>query len=135
MNDTNMETNPSSFRTDSLPIEPDCFAPDGSEIRLLPALKGGSLSHCTLQPEQMSLAVVHRTVEEIWYVLSGEGEIVRKLAEQVETTSLSSGVSLTIPLGTHFQFRNTGTEPLCIVIATMPPWPGPEEAIPVPRLW
>jgi mannose-6-phosphate isomerase-like protein (cupin superfamily) len=130
-----METNTSWFRTDSLPVEPDCFAPDGSEIRLLPALKGGSMCHCTLQPEQMSAAVVHRTVEEIWYVLSGEGEIRRKSGEQIETTSLASGVSLTIPLGTQFQFRNTSAEPLCIVIATMPPWPGPEEAIPVPSLW
>jgi mannose-6-phosphate isomerase-like protein (cupin superfamily) len=130
-----MQVNASLFRTDLLPIEPDCFAPDGSEIRLLPALKGGSLSHCTLQPEQTSTAVVHRTVEEIWYVLSGEGEIRRKLAEQMETTSLASGISLTIPLGTHFQFRNTGTEPLCLVIATMPPWPGADEALPVPSLW
>jgi len=27
---------------------PDELAPDGSEIRLLPRLQGGSLSHCTL---------------------------------------------------------------------------------------
>jgi hypothetical protein len=37
--------------------------------------------------------------------------------------------SLNIPLGTRFQFRNTGAEPLCFIIATLPPWPGEDEAI------
>jgi hypothetical protein len=41
------------------------------------------------------------------------------------------GVSLTIPVETQFQFRNTGQEPLRFVIATMPPWPGADEAVPV----
>ena len=43
--------------------------------------------------------------------------------------------SLTIEVGTHFQFRNTGDEPLCIVITTMPPWPGEHEAAPVAGRW
>ena len=45
------------------------------------------------------------------------------------------GVCLTIPPGTSFQFRNTGWEPLCFIITTMPPWPGPEEAVRVTDHW
>jgi mannose-6-phosphate isomerase-like protein (cupin superfamily) len=133
--DQKMDMKASILRAQALPGEPDCLAPDGSEIRLLPVLKGGSMSHCTLQPGQISTAVVHRTVEEIWYVLSGRGEIRRRFQDRLETTSLQAGVSLTIPLGAEFQFRNIGSEPLCLIIATMPPWPGSEEAIAVPSLW
>ena len=41
----------------------DTLAPDGSEIRLLPALAGGSMAHCTLPPGGVSKAIVHRSVE------------------------------------------------------------------------
>ena len=49
--------------------------------------------------------------------------------------ALETGVCLTIPLGTHFQFRSLGPEPLAAVAVTMPPWPGPGEAVPVPGTW
>ena len=45
------------------------------------------------------------------------------------------GVCLTIPLGTHFQFRSTGTEVLALVGVTIPPWPGDGEAIVVTGKW
>ena len=48
---------------------------------------------------------------------------------------MSPGVSLTIPLGAHFQFRNTGEAPLRFVIVTMPPWPGEDEAYGVEGHW
>jgi mannose-6-phosphate isomerase-like protein (cupin superfamily) len=38
-------------------------------------------------------------------------------------------VSLTIPIGTHFQFRSIGDEPLAAIGVTMPPWPGEGEAV------
>ena len=78
---------------------------------------------------------MHKQIEEIWYVLSGEGEIWRKNAETEKIDYLCSGVSLIIPPETAFQFRNTGDEPLCILIVTMPPWPGPDEAITVDGVW
>ncbi len=40
----------------------DYLAPDGSEIRLLLDLEGGSLAHCTLPPGRISVAQRHRTV-------------------------------------------------------------------------
>ena len=109
----------------------DHIAPDGSEIRLLPAMKGGGLAHCTLHPARTSQAVVHKTVEEIWLFLQGQGQVWRKQGEQEEVVDVYPNLSLTIPTGTHFQFRNTGDVPLCMIIVTMPPWPGPDEAISV----
>jgi mannose-6-phosphate isomerase-like protein (cupin superfamily) len=113
----------------------DHLAPDGSEIRLLPDMNGGGLCHCTLPAGKTSSAVRHKTVEEIWYVLSGEGEIWRKFNDWQEVTPLCHGVALTLPPGTHFQFRTAGHESLCILIVTMPPWPGSDEAVPVTGLW
>lgn len=123
------------FETTRVPARYDVLAPDGSEIRLLPRLSGGSMVHCTLPTGGVSLAVMHRTVEEVWYVVAGEGQVWRRQGEREETIDVSPGFSLTIPLGTHFQFRNMGTESLCIIIVTMPPWPGAEEAIRVQDHW
>ena len=49
--------------------------------------------------------------------------------------SLHPGVSLTIPVGTRFQFRSFGPEPLAAVAVTMPPWPGEGEAMIVTGPW
>ncbi|HEX6508056.1 MAG TPA: cupin domain-containing protein [Chloroflexota bacterium] len=125
----------STFETSRVPAEPTDLAPDQSEIRVLASLKGGGLSHCTLPPRRTSLAVTHRTVDEIWYFLSGRGQIWRKRGDQVEIVDAHAGLCLTIPLGTHFQFRNTGWDPLCFIIITMPPWPGEQEAVRVEDHW
>lgn len=100
-----------------------CHAPDGSEIRFLPALRGGSMVHCTLPPGLVSKAVAHRTVEEIWCFLEGEGEVWRIREGVGEEVAVSPGAALTIPLGNGFQIRNTGSAPLRLVIVTIPPGP------------
>jgi len=124
-----------AFETKHLPAEPDVIAPDGSEVRILPALRGGSLAHFSLPPGETSTAVAHRTVEEIWYFLSGQGEMWRRLDGQAQTVEVSAGVSISIPVGTQFQFRAHGDEPLTAVGVTMPPWPGDTEAYVVDGLW
>ncbi len=124
----------SALQTKVLSASPDAYAPDGSEVRLLAALQGGSFAHFNLPAGQVSAPVSHRTVEEIWYVVAGEGEVWRRLGEEESVTSARPGVALTIPLGTHFQFR-AGAQGLSFVAATMPPWPGPEEAFPVEGKW
>ena len=93
------------------------------------------MAHFTLAPGSVSTAVMHRTVEEVWYVLAGTGEMWRSQEGREEVTPLSPGTCLTIPLGTRFQFRALGSGPLSAVAATMPPWPGGEEAIDVPGRW
>ena len=59
----------------------------------------------------------------------------RKQGDREEIVAVERGVCLTIPLGTHFQFRAMGTEPLAAVGVTMPPWPGDGEAVPVHGTW
>ena len=123
------------MQTIQLPEDFDTLAPDGSEIRVLAATAGASMAHCSLPPGQTSLAVAHRTVEEVWYFLAGRGEVWRKLDEQEEVVEVSRGVSLSIPLGAHFQFRNSGDKPLQFVLTSIPPWPGTEEAYRVAGHW
>lgn len=125
----------SSLETRRLPPSPDAIAPDGSEVRILAGLSGGGLAHFELAPGRTSIAVRHRSVEELWFVLSGRGEMWRKHGGDETVDALSPGVSIAIPLGTSFQFRSSGPEALCAVAVTMPPWPGLGEAIFVDGKW
>jgi mannose-6-phosphate isomerase-like protein (cupin superfamily) len=119
---------PATLRIDDAPL---VVAPDGSDVRVLLRLAGGSMAHFTLAPGRVSGAVRHRTVSEIWFVLAGRGEMWRGAADGGSVEVLEPGVCLTIPAGTAFQFRSLGDEPLAAVAITMPPWPGDDEAIPV----
>jgi len=124
-----------NHETRRLPAKPDAVAPDGSDVRLLLGLDGGGMAHFELPPGETSTAVTHKTVEEIWYFLSGRGEMWRKTGETEEITEVETGTCITIPLGTHFQFRSFGDEPLAAIGVTMPPWPGEEEAAVVDGCW
>ena len=116
-----------TFTTRALPRDPDVHAPDGSEVRVLASTARGSMAQFRLVPGGVSSAVVHRTVEELWFIVAGRGAMWRSLGEDDEVVGLEPGVSLSIPVGTRFQFRATGEEPLVVVGVTMPPWPGPDE--------
>lgn len=82
-----------------------------------------------LAPGQTAKAVSHATVEEMWYVTAGAGEIWRSQDGRAEVTLLEPGTCLTIPLGTTFQFR-AGTQELRVIAVTVPLWPvdSPDEA-------
>lgn len=123
------------FHTLTLPREPTVVAPDGSDVRVLLALKGGSMAHFQLQPGRTSAAVRHKSVEEIWYVLTGHGEMWRQKGDVASVTALVPGTCLTLPVGVAFQFRCTGAEPLSAVAVTLPPWPGADEAVAVTGPW
>ena len=123
------------FETKSLPDAADITAPDGSNVRLLLSLRGGSMAHFELAPLGVSRAVAHKSVEEIWYFLDGEGEMWRKLDGYEEIVDVSQGVCITIPVGTHFQFRSLGKSSLKAIAITMPPWPGENEAYFVNGKW
>ena len=86
----------------------DTLAPDGSEIRLLSSASRGSMVHCTLNPGEVSLPVAHKTVEEVWYFLEGTGQLWRKYGDEERVVDVAPGVSLSIPVGAHFQFKTTG---------------------------
>jgi mannose-6-phosphate isomerase-like protein (cupin superfamily) len=123
------------FATMRLPGGPDAVAPDGSDVRVLLRLSGGSMAHFELAAGRASRAVAHRTVDEIWYVLRGRGEMWRSQAGREETVVLEPRTCLSIPAGTHFQFRSGGDGPLAAVAVTMPPWPGDGEAYEVAGAW
>lgn len=125
----------SSLSPVPLPGMADVLAPDGSEVRLLCKTRRGSMAHFTLPAGAVSRAVAHRTVEEVWFFLAGHGRMWRKHGEQEQIANIKQGLSLTIPVGTHFQFRNDGDAPLEAVATTMPPWPGEEEANFVDGVW
>ncbi len=123
------------FATRRPAAAPDAIAPDGAEVRLLCGVAGGDMAQFTLGPGAVARAVAHRTVEEVWFVVSGHGRMWRRQKAREEIVALDPAMSLSIPLGTHFQFRCDGAEPLVIVGCTMPPWPGGDEAYPVSGCW
>ncbi len=66
------------FATRPLPATPDAIAPDGSEVRVLCAVAGGSMAHFSLPPGAVSRAVAHHRLEELWFILSGRGRMWRR---------------------------------------------------------
>ena len=123
------------YETKMLGAAIDATAPDGTAVRLLLSLAGGSMAHFELPPGAVSHAVTHRTVEEIWFVVSGRGAIWRHQGDVESIDPLGPGTSLTIPLGAAFQFRAEAGSALTFVAITMPPWPGMDEAVAAQGPW
>jgi mannose-6-phosphate isomerase-like protein (cupin superfamily) len=145
------------LETGNLPDRFDHIAPDASEIRILAYMRdgefrvppedheirvpllntGGVLLQCTLPPAKTSCAVMHQTVQEVWYFIQGKGQVWRKLGDNEESViDVKAGTVLTIPTKAHFQFRNMSkNEPLVFLIMTLPPWPGHQDAISVNGKW
>jgi mannose-6-phosphate isomerase-like protein (cupin superfamily) len=125
-----------AFETMLVTDAPVVIAPDGSSVKPLCALPGvASFAHFELAPAQVSQAVSHASVQEIWYVVAGGGQMWRASAAAEAITDLAPGVCLTIPLGASFQFR-AGRDGLRVVAVTVPPWPDdPGEARPEQGPW
>lgn len=116
------------MQTRGFPSAPDARSPAGAEIRYLVEGATGNMIHSTVPPGQVNRATVHATVSEFWHVLSGQGRIWRRDAAGEETVVLSPGVTIDIPVGTAFQYRCDGADPLQFLCISMPPWPGDDEA-------
>ncbi len=120
------------------PEEADTRAPDGSEIRLLVGREHGatraSLCEVVLPAGKVSRPVWHREVEEVWYILEGEGDVWRCPAGVAPKTlvpvRVQAGDALTIPKTWRFQFRASRRGALRFLCYTAPPWPGADEAQP-----
>lgn len=123
------------FATRALASHPDVIAPDGSAVRLLLSLTGGSMAHFELAADATAHAVRHRTVEEIWFVVAGRGQMWRKQGEREAIVELTPGVCVTIPVGTAFQFRAAPDVHIAAIAITMPPWSGADEAVMVVGPW
>jgi len=124
-----------NLATRVLGSDPDAIAPDGSEVRILVAVGAGSMAHFTLRPGAVSRAIVHRSVEEVWFFTRGRGAMWRQQSGEHDIVDVGPGVSIAIPVGVSFQFRSDGEEPLEAVGVTMPPWPGADEAVFVEGIW
>lgn len=111
------------------------IAPDG--MRVVPLSRGAMLSTATfaLAPRTIGHAVKHRTVEEVWYVTSGEALLWRSRDGIESTQSLVPGMSVTIPVDTCFQLNVEGEASFEVIGATAPPWPGDLEARRVNGKW
>lgn len=124
-----------AFATTHLAEAGAARAPDGSRFRPLLRLAGAAMARFDLEPGQVSYAVSHRTVEEIWLIVAGRGEMWRKQGSREEIVPLRTGVCLTVPLDTQFQFRASDAEPVSAIVVTLPPWPNDEEAVIVGGPW
>jgi mannose-6-phosphate isomerase-like protein (cupin superfamily) len=104
-------------------------SPLGSHIRFLVDGPHGNTIHSTVPPGMVGRACRFRTIDEHWFVLSGEGEMWRRSPDGEErVTRLIPGVCVDIRAGMGFQYRCAGAEPLVCVVTAMPPWPGDDEA-------
>ena len=119
----------------ALPETPDAKSPAGADIRFIMDGTTGNMIHSTVPPGQINRATVHATVSEFWYILEGKGEVWRRDASAERVTPLLPGVSIDIPVGTAFQYRNVGVAPLKFICITMPPWPGDHEASHLAGAW
>jgi mannose-6-phosphate isomerase-like protein (cupin superfamily) len=124
------------FTTMKMPLHHSYQAPDGSYIWKLPDVRHAGLCKCVLPAGHISSAKRHKTVDEIWHFVSGSGQLWRKRDGEKEIiTDIESELSVTIPVGTHFQFKNIGDTDLVVLIVTSTIWPGEEEAESVPNYW
>jgi mannose-6-phosphate isomerase-like protein (cupin superfamily) len=117
-----------------LKSQPDYTAPDGSNIWLLGNEPAGGAALCTLASGRASAPVRHRTVEELWYVVDGYGEIARRHGDRDPfIDQLKPGVCVDVGTGITFQFRALGDYDLTLLLLTMPAWPGSDEAVSDPE--
>jgi mannose-6-phosphate isomerase-like protein (cupin superfamily) len=117
------------------PVEgaPDAIAPDGSEVRLLTGTTAASAARFRLAAGATAIAVRHRTVDEIWLVVAGRGEIWLADDDGDRVVALLPGTNVAIARGTRFQFR--AEDELDVFGVTIPPWPGEGEAVRVDGPW
>ena len=84
-----------AFATKKLPALPDVVAADGSDVRVLLKTSRGSMAHFELAGGRASAAIRHRRVDEIWFVLSGRGEMWRSSADRGGAVVVEAGVGVT----------------------------------------
>jgi mannose-6-phosphate isomerase-like protein (cupin superfamily) len=94
---------------------------DGSQIRELagpswtPA-RNQSLAEATVPVGEATTAHYHRTTEELYYIVSGEGRM--RVAE--EERDVRRGDCIVIPPGAEHKLTNTGGEPLVLLCCCAP---------------
>jgi mannose-6-phosphate isomerase-like protein (cupin superfamily) len=95
---------------------------DGSSIRELAhpswtAARRQSLAEATLEPGGETAEHYHPQAEEIYYFVSGRGEM--RLGED-DVAEIAAGDCVVIPPGTPHKLWNTGAEPLVLLCSCAP---------------
>jgi len=93
----------------------------GSEIRPLIDRTTSEVTQCSLAEETLPAggAVTphrHRQIEEIYYVVSGRG----LMTVGDETQEVEAGDAIYIPRGHRHTLKNTGTEPIKLILVCGP---------------
>ncbi|MCC7084748.1 MAG: cupin domain-containing protein [Pirellulales bacterium] len=96
---------------------------DGSEIRELLAhrnscIRQQSLAEARLPPGAATTAHYHRKTEEIYYILSGGGQMT--IGDEVRQVGPMDAIA--IPPGQVHQILNTGDVPLVFLCCCAPPY-------------
>jgi mannose-6-phosphate isomerase-like protein (cupin superfamily) len=105
-----------------LQAEASYISPSGkTEIRMLPNLESGEVTHATLAPHETSTAAHLDELGEFFYVVSGTGEIWRSDGAQQEVVELRPRRCVSIPAGAFFPYRSKD-QPLVFPVAVAPRW-------------
>jgi mannose-6-phosphate isomerase-like protein (cupin superfamily) len=96
---------------------------DGSEVYELLHPKNSrvrrlSIAEAVVKPGSATKEHFHRTSEEVYYILSGEGEMYIN----EEKAYVQAGDVVLIPAGARHYVVNTGNEELVILCASSPPY-------------
>ena len=91
--------------------------PHGSEIRPLIDRTTSPIEKCSLAEEILPVGAAvgahfHRETEEVYYILSGTGE----MTVGDETEKVTAGDAVYIPVGNVHTLKNTGNEPMKIML-------------------
>jgi mannose-6-phosphate isomerase-like protein (cupin superfamily) len=91
--------------------------PHGSQIRPLMDRTTSAIEKCSLAEEVLPVGAAvgahfHRETEEIYYIMSGTGE----MTVGGETEKVSAGDAVYIPVNNIHTLKNTGGEPMKIML-------------------
>jgi mannose-6-phosphate isomerase-like protein (cupin superfamily) len=118
------------------PNQYDFVAPDGTKGYQLAYAPMGNMTSYHQQPREVSRAIKHSITNELWYILEGDGELWIKCDQDELITRIEPGISIFIPQGAAFQFRNlSNSTELRFVCVSMPSWPGPHNVEYVDGPW
>ena len=109
------------WRTNRLAYHPDYISPSGAaEIRLLIQQEHGEITHALVPPSSTSEVSVLRGRTEFYFTAKGVGRLRCADGEREEEIELSPGTAVQLPAGVHFQYDNSGEDPVEILLAVVP---------------